>query len=198
MAQNSLSKHAIDSTWSLFLDRDGVINERIPDHYIDKVEDFQFTFNAVEAIRQFSKYFQHVFIVTNQQGIGKELMTHDQLHTVHENMLSQITAAGGWIDNIYYAPELKTVPYNTRKPSPAMALQAKEDFPSIDFKKSIMIGDSISDIEFATNCEMVPILITSKEEAIEKLNFNPQYSILKSKIAGDYSNLWRFWEDLES
>jgi len=123
-------------------------------------------------------------------------MSHEQLHAVHEKMLSEIVRQGGYIDNIYYAPEHKLEPYNTRKPSPAMALQAKEDFPQIDFKKSIMAGDSISDMEFAINTGMHPVLITSKSEDVVSLNEDFRLSDIKKSILADYPNLFRFTEDI--
>ena len=44
-----------------------------------------------------------------------------------------------------------------------MALKAKKEFPDINFEKSIMVGDSLSDIEFGKNAGMVTVYITSEE-----------------------------------
>ena len=61
----------IDASWTLFLDRDGVINHRKMGGYIETIEEFQFLPNVKEAIAGLSQHFQHIFVVTNQQGIGK-------------------------------------------------------------------------------------------------------------------------------
>ena len=72
--------------------------------------------------------------------------------------------SGGRIDSIYHAPQLAEENSIMRKPNIGMALQAKEEFPSINFKKSIMVGDSISDMEFAKNANMFSVLIGQSEE----------------------------------
>ena len=117
-----------------------------------------------EAIKLFSSHFHRVVIVTNQQGISKRLMTEDDLHKVHQHLLQEVQNFGGRIDAIYHAPQLAEENSIMRKPNIGMALQAKEEFPSIDFKKSIMVGDSISDIEFAKNANMFGVLIGQSEK----------------------------------
>ena len=158
---------------TLFLDRDGVINQRIPGDYIKTVSEFQFLPGALEAIVEFSKYFKHIFVVTNQQGIGKGLMTAAQLDAVHHHMLVAIDKAGGRIDQVYYCPELAIHNPNCRKPNPGMAQQAKADFPEIEFETSLMVGDSISDMEFGVNLGMGTVFIEGKGEDPEKLDQLP-------------------------
>ncbi len=154
----------IDSTWTLFLDRDGVINKRLPGRYVQSWEEFEFIEGSLEAIVQLSPLFYKTVVVTNQQGIGKGLMTHEDLHEVHQQMQTSILKAGGKIDQCYYSPFLKTENPPCRKPNTGMALQAQNDFPLIDFTKSIMVGDSISDMEFGERLGMTTIFIEGKEE----------------------------------
>ena len=90
----------IDSSWSLFLDRDGTINKRL-DGYVTKWSEFHFLKQAPEAIGVLAGLFHKIFIVTNQQGIDKELMTHEDLFSVHEKMLEVIEFYDGRIDQIY-------------------------------------------------------------------------------------------------
>ena len=149
----------IDTSWTLFLDRDGVINKKLDEDYVKTIDEFEFLPYALEAIKLFSSHFHRVVIVTNQQGISKRLMTEDDLHKVHQHLLQEVQNFGGRIDAIYHAPQLAEENSIMRKPNIGMALQAKEEFPSIDFKKSIMVGDSISDMEFAKNANMFGVLI---------------------------------------
>lgn len=111
--------------------------------------------------------FQRIVVVTNQQGVGKGLMTEMQLQEVHDFMLQQITKANGRIDQVYYCPKLKIENPSCRKPNTGMAMQAQLDFPEIDFHKSIIVGDSISDMEFGKRLGMKTIFITTKEEEAE-------------------------------
>lgn len=158
-----------DSTWTLFLDRDGVINRRLPGAYIDCIEDFDFSDGALESIASFTKVFGRIIIVTNQQGIGKGLMTTEQLNTVHQHMLSLIKESGGHIDAIYFCPELRSQEDNNRKPNPQMGFEAQKDFPAIDFKKSVMIGDSVSDMLFGIHLDMKTVFVETNPEEVLKL-----------------------------
>ena len=159
-----MSKLKIDTTWTLFLDRDGVINQRIPGQYISTIENFIFTPNALDAIQFFSTHFQTIVVVTNQQGIGKGVMTEQDLNRVHNHMITEIEKMGGHIDKVYFCPLLAKDNPSCRKPNTGMGFQAKKDFPSINFKKSIMVGDSISDMNFGLNLGMKTVFINGKKE----------------------------------
>lgn len=152
-------KERIDNSWTLFLDRDGVINVRLIDDYVKNINEFQFMPGVLDAFRIFAERFGKIIIVTNQQGVGKGLMTLETVDSIHDFMKKMIENQKGRVDAIYVCPQLKTAPDNFRKPNPKMAYMAKNDFPAIDFSKSIMIGDSNSDIEFGHNAGMHTILI---------------------------------------
>ncbi len=176
-----MNKISHQKDWTLFLDRDGVINHRIPGDYVKTTKEFKFIPGSLEAIVRFTNMFQRIVVVTNQQGIGKGLMTEEQLHEVHEHMLIQITKANGHIDKVYYCPKLKTENPPCRKPNTGMALQAQSDFPEIDFKKSIIVGDSISDMEFGKRLGMKTVFISTKEEeadAAAKMEFDLRIACL--------------------
>ena len=149
----------IDKTWTLFLDRDGVINTRLVDDYVKNINEFEFMPGVLDAFRIFAEKFGKIIIVTNQQGVGKGLMTMQDVELVHKFMLKEIENQKGRVDAIYVCPQLKSDPDNFRKPSPKMAYMAQHDFPEIDLEKSIMIGDMNSDLEFGKNCGMYTVFI---------------------------------------
>lgn len=151
---NKLSKD-----WTLFLDRDGVINKRLPDEYVKTPEEFEFIAGTKESMQLLSGFFGRIIVVTNQQGIGKALMTTQMLERIHDRMLTEISLAGGKIDRVYYCPDMATDPANCRKPGGFMAYQAKMDFPEIDFQKSVMVGDSASDIAFGSQLKMTTVYV---------------------------------------
>jgi histidinol-phosphate phosphatase family protein len=153
----------INSAWTLFLDRDGVINKKIDNNYVKQISEFEFLPNALKAIVSFSKIFGRIIVVTNQQGIGKGLMTDQDLQLVHHQLSDAVSKAGGKIDAIYYAPQLAKENSILRKPNIGMGSKAKEDFPEIDFNKSMMVGDSLSDIEFGKRLKMKTVFISDKE-----------------------------------
>ena len=153
----------IDSSWSLFLDRDGVINERIWDGYVLNYEQFVFKAHSLEALKFLTHYFSHTIIVTNQQCVSKNLITVKELDEIHDQMLTEITQFGGKINSIFAATEHKGKTPFRRKPNNIMGLEAQEMFPRIDFTKTIMVGDTDSDIEFGKNLGMKTILMKSAE-----------------------------------
>ncbi len=149
----------IDKSWTLFLDRDGVINTRKMDGYIESVEEFEFSPGVLDALKILKSIFGKIVVVTNQQGIGKGLMTTSQLFEIHEHMLTEVSQYGGHIDRCYFAPDLASPDNSMRKPNGGMALQAQKDFPEIIFSKAVMVGDSDSDIEFGMNLGMKTVRI---------------------------------------
>ena len=159
----SIRNWGINNTWSLFLDRDGVINRRIFGGYITSIEEFEFLPGVEDAIRQFSETFHLVLVVTNQQGIAKGIMEERNLLEIHNYMCDQIYLKGGKIDKCYFAPNLKGAEDDMRKPSSAMADLAKMEFPEIDFKCCVMIGDTDTDIEFGKNLGMKTVRIKTEE-----------------------------------
>ncbi len=172
--------------WTLFLDRDGVINERKVDEYITVWQDFKFLPGVLDALAIFSNIFGRIFIVTNQAGIEKGLMNHEDLEAIHQNMMEYIIYHGGRIDEIYYCPYKPDLDPLCRKPNPGMALEAKKEFPEIEFSKSIMIGDSDSDIAFGNNLGMKTILVGNKADNNFSLpNSIPDFKVSSLKDVAD-------------
>lgn len=163
-----LFKQPITKEWTLFLDRDGVINKRNFEGYVTTPSEFEFLPLAIEGIVKLSRIFGRIIVVTNQQGIGKKIMTERNLSVIHDYMLAMIHDNGGNIDDVFYAANLKGASNDRRKPLPNMGLEAQQKYPEIDFKKSIMVGDTDSDLRFGMNLGMYTVLINSEEPTTEK------------------------------
>lgn len=163
----------IDASWTLFLDRDGVINQRIDEGYVRNVDEFKFIDYVKEAFVLFRQKFGKIIVVTNQQGIGKGIMNEEALHVVHDYMCKELNYA---IDKVYYSPYLSELNHPSRKPNIGMALAAKQDFPSIDFEKAIMVGDTYTDILFGQKAGMKTVLIANPN--IKNINADLQYTSL--------------------
>jgi len=169
----------IDKSWTLFLDRDGVINNKLEDDYVKKWEEFSFTNNAVESISKLSEIFYKIIIVTNQRGIAKGIMSENELTVIHKKMVDEIVRKKGRIDKIYFCPDLSN-DSDCRKPNPGMALKAKLEFPEIDFRKSFIVGDSISDMLFGKKLGMKCAFISenSNEEFLPNEHNDFQFKSL--------------------
>ena len=162
----------IDKTWTLFLDRDGVINKKLENDYVKHWIEFEFLNDVHAALKHLNSVFGKIVVVTNQQGIGKGLYRTEDLELIHKNMKYEIEYLGGRIDNIYFSPYLNQENHPSRKPGIGMALQAKQDFPEIDFSKSIIVGDSMSDMEFGRNAGMKTVYISENDKYDNKIDFN--------------------------
>jgi len=158
----------IDTSWTLFLDRDGVINKRIIGGYVRTWEQFEFIPGVLDGLKILEGIFPKVFIVSNQQGIGKGIMTDQQVMAIHDLMLKAIKIAGGRIDKVYFCPSLKEENSIYRKPNIGMALSARKDFPGINFKKSVMAGDSVSDMIFGKKLRMLTVFLSTDKTEIKK------------------------------
>ena len=174
----------IDTTWTLFLDRDGVINERVFDGYVLSIKDFIFKEGVLEnACLLFGK-FAHVFIVTNQQCVGKGLISKASLDDIHDWMSEQFLKEKAHIDEVFVATELNNKDSRRRKPNLEMGLEAKMKFPNVDFEKSIMIGDTDTDIEFGKNLEMKTVLIESREKCVSSPDVKVSSLTVLNQILG--------------
>jgi len=147
----------VSPSWSLFLDRDGVIN-RDKSPYTLNAAEFEFYDGVPEAIASLKNFFRYIFVVTNQRGVGRQMMTEHDLHGIHEKMLKEISAAGGKIDRIYYCTAVDNA-HPDRKPNPGMALMALRDHPDVDPRKSIIVGNNISDMQFGKNAGFHTVLV---------------------------------------
>jgi D-glycero-D-manno-heptose 1,7-bisphosphate phosphatase len=176
---------SFDKSWTLFLDRDGVINRKRDNDYVKRWEEFEFLPGALEALASLEKVFGHILIVTNQQGIGKGIYTVDDLNEVHRRMMEQIEKAGGRIDRIYFCPGLAKDDPPCRKPNTGMALDAKRDFPSIDLSRSVIVGDSMSDMEMGRNAGMHTVFISEapKRSPLIDLHFDSLLAFSRAAVS---------------
>jgi D-glycero-D-manno-heptose 1,7-bisphosphate phosphatase len=140
---------------TIFLDRDGVINQKAPEgNYIKSLSEFHFLPGVLEAMDILDGLFKYIVVVTNQRGLVRDIFSYDSMKQIHNYMSMAVKR----IDNIYVCPH-ENWNCNCRKPLPGMALQAKKDFPAIDFDKSIVVGDSLTDLHFAHNIGATGFLI---------------------------------------
>jgi D-glycero-alpha-D-manno-heptose 1-phosphate guanylyltransferase len=160
LKQPTLNLQAIDKSWTLFLDRDGVINYEKEEDYILHWQEFKFYEGVKDALRKLSAKFGRLIVVSNQRGVGKGLMTEETLSDIHQKMIAEIGAAGGRIDGIYYCTAIDEKD-SLRKPNPGMAFLAKKDYPGINFDKSIMAGNKPGDMLFGKNAGMYTVYIAT-------------------------------------
>jgi D-glycero-alpha-D-manno-heptose 1-phosphate guanylyltransferase len=150
----------VDKSWTLFLDRDGVINDEIVGTYVLNWEGFKFSPGVLQALKILSQKVGTIVVISNQRGVGKGLMTEADLSDIHKNLLTEVKSAGGRVDHFFYCTEKENTCFN-RKPNPGMALQAASQFPQIDLSKTIMLGNKPSDMRFGRAAGIYTVFVTT-------------------------------------
>ncbi len=133
---------------AVFLDRDGVINEVLTKRvkFVNEPKQFYFLPGVEEAIKSLNEYFDYVFVVTNQGGIGLGYMKARQLDKVHDYMVAELKKKGATIHEVAYCPHKPKAGCECRKPNSKMILDLGEKY-NIDLEKSYMVGDTDTDIQ---------------------------------------------------
>jgi len=135
----------------VFLDRDGVINEKpAPHEYVRNWSEFRFLPNIVDWIRLFNALDYLVIVVSNQRGIARGIMSAADVEEIHRNMLAELAARGALVHDIFYCPH-EQGRCECRKPRPGLVIAAREKW-NIDLAQSVLIGDSDADEQLAANC----------------------------------------------
>ena len=147
LARKPLDLTRIDKTWTLFLDRDGVINNERVGHYVLHWGEFIFSKGVLETFKKLFEKFGRIIVVSNQRGVGKGLMSEADLQSIHLEMQREVEIVGARIDRIYYCTEKDDRDFY-RKPNPGMALKALQEFDDIVPERSVMVGNKPGDMSF--------------------------------------------------
>ena len=175
----------VNENTTLFLDRDGVLNIEKKDDYIKNVDEFIFYEGVKENFHWLNKKFKTIVIVTNQKGIGKGLMTENDLNSIHEHLNIELQKNNAIIHKFYFASSIEN-DSEFRKPNIGMAMQAKKDFPEIDFKNSVMVGNNLSDMEFGKRIGAKTVLV----ETTQKVELPHELIDFKIDNFVDFCNLF--------
>ncbi len=139
---------------AVFMDRDGVLMEEV--HYCGDPAKVRVFPGVPQALRTLKAAGFRTFIITNQSGIGRGLITEAQYHAVQDELLRQL--GPGAIDASYFCPDLPDSGSSRRKPEPGMVLEAAADH-DLDLTASYFIGDKGSDIECGRRAGTRTILV---------------------------------------
>jgi D-glycero-D-manno-heptose 1,7-bisphosphate phosphatase len=157
---------------AFFFDRDGIVNQRIFGGYVTKPEEFILHKQIPEILKFLHNHSYKLILITNQQGVGKGLMTLEELNSVHNYMQELILKnVGICFDEINFCTDLKSTNSFRRKPNPGMILESAQKC-NIDLSKSFMIGDSETDIQAGKSAGVKTIFIS--EEIIQT---TPDYQL---------------------
>jgi D-glycero-D-manno-heptose 1,7-bisphosphate phosphatase len=145
---------------AIFLDRDGVIIENRP-AYVRSWADVEILPQALEALARVKNSGYKIVLITNQAGIGKGLIQPEIAQEINHRLLQEVEKAGGRMDGVFVCPHTPEDGCDCRKPRPGLFFQAEKAL-SIDLSRSIMIGDTLSDLQAAraAGIEKIALVLT--------------------------------------
>jgi D-glycero-D-manno-heptose 1,7-bisphosphate phosphatase len=144
---------------TVFLDRDGVVNEKMPEgEWVTRWNDFKVLPGVIEAIAALKRQGLSVIVLSNQRGIALGRFSEDDVRSIHNRFQQLLQAVGVGVDGFYFCPH-DHGQCSCRKPLPGLFEQAVADRPEIHAHTSVMIGDSNSDMEFGHRLGMMTVFI---------------------------------------
>jgi D-glycero-D-manno-heptose 1,7-bisphosphate phosphatase len=142
---------------TIFLDRDGVINENRAD-YVKSWQEFRFLDGSREAIAKLTQAGHRIIVCTNQAAVARGYVSVETVEEIHRRMLAGIAELGGSIEKIYYCPHAKDENCLCRKPRPGLLLRARDEL-GIDLSDAVFIGDSMTDVRAGLAAGVHSILV---------------------------------------
>jgi len=147
-----------------FLDRDGVLNEKMPEgQYVTRWSEFKVLPGVMEAIGLLNGAGVRVVVVSNQRGVALGLYSEDAVREIHAEFQKMLETSGARVDAFYFCPHDKGQ-CDCRKPLPGMFEKAVADFPTIHAASSVMIGDGLVDIDFGRRLGMKTVFVEGDPE----------------------------------
>ncbi len=160
---------------AVFLDRDGVLNPHIPGGYLLRADDVTLLPGVAAAVRRLNEAGLKVLVISNQQGVGKGLMTLSDLAAIQQRMAALLQQeAGAHLDRCYYSTELASENSPRRKPGPGMLLEAAYDY-GLTLANTVFAGDSPTDIAagHAAGVGQTALLLSGGISAYAPGDFSP-------------------------
>jgi D-glycero-D-manno-heptose 1,7-bisphosphate phosphatase len=156
---------------SILLDRDGVINAKLPENsYVTRASEFYFLPGVFDALPILISLGFILVVVTNQRGIARRKMSHGDLQEIHLFMKNQLRTHGTELNHIYYCPHETYELCPCRKPRPGMLLKAARDL-ALHLPMSYMVGDSPSDVAAGHNATARTVRIAKEPDRSAHLTF---------------------------
>ena len=150
---------------AVFLDRDGVINEKRDDH-VKNISEFKIFSGVGDAIKLLRDKGYLVIIITNQSAIGRKIISEKKLEEIHTELKNYLNQHDTYVESIYYCPHTPEENCSCRKPKPGLLIKATNDF-GINLEESYFIGDSESDLNAAKEAICKGILLENDQTLLE-------------------------------
>ena len=155
---------------TVFVDRDGVINQERSD-YVKSISELEIYPNVAKNIKLLKDAGFLVVVITNQSAVNRGIVTPEMINQIHNSIQNHLKKYGTFLDGFYYCPHTPNENCNCRKPKSGLLEKAILEL-NIDLNSSWMIGDSDSDIEAADSIGSKAIKFSdnfSLDNAVQKI-----------------------------
>jgi D-glycero-D-manno-heptose 1,7-bisphosphate phosphatase len=171
---------------AVFLDRDGVLNEYLPGDYVKRPEEMKVLPGAPDAVRALNRAGLPVFVISNQQGVAKGLMSGDDLARVDALLHEAVAAGGGRIERSYYCPHAADAACACRKPQAGLLLRAADEH-GLDLAASFFVGDTDTDAAAARAAGVgrFVLVLTGKHRGAEVAADRALFPVAPDFVAAD-------------
>jgi D-glycero-D-manno-heptose 1,7-bisphosphate phosphatase len=156
--------------WHVILDRDGVLNHQVEvSGYVREPSEFHWLPGALEGLAILRGAGVRLSVATNQSGVGRGLMSLEQLKAVHRQMQAVASHHGGALDAVLFCSHAPQAQCQCRKPGPGLILTAVAQ-ANIPAAETLVIGDDQRDVEAAWRAGVKAALVrTGKGRQTEEL-----------------------------
>ncbi len=182
-------------TPALFLDRDGTINEEVD--FLTNPDHIHLLAGAAGALREAQAAGYKIFIITNQSGIARGLLTEGRLGEIHNALIAQLKTEQVTVDGIYYCPhhpDYGEPPYRRecgcRKPKTGMIEEAAKDF-DLDLGRSYIIGDRMIDVQTG-NAAGIPAILVLTGYGRDEVEMCRKHGAVMAYVAEDLADAVRY------
>ena len=141
----------------LFIDRDGTILREPEDEQIDSLSKFHFLPGAIGALRILRGLPYRLVLASNQDGLGTPAFPEETFRPCHELMLETLSGEGVTFDDERIDVTFPADGAPTRKPGTALFKDYLDG--TYDMAGSYVIGDRLTDVQFAKNLGAQAILL---------------------------------------
>jgi histidinol-phosphate phosphatase family protein len=178
----------------VFLDRDGVLNVYLPGDYVKSPGELRLLPGAAAAVRRLNDAGLPNFVISNQQGVAKGVMSQDDLDAVdaalHDALRSE---AGAWIVRSYYCPHASSAGCDCRKPQAGLILRAAAEY-GIDLAASCFVGDTETDAQAARAAGVgrFVLVLTGKHTAPAVAEDASRFPVPPDHVAADLDEAARW------
>ena len=183
----------------LFIDRDGTIvkEAKAPDYVLDTFEELEFYPEVFRYLGKIARNLDYELVmVTNQDGLGTKTLPTETFWNIHNKIMKAFENEGIVFSKVFIDDSYPEDRKPTRKPGIEMVREYINN-PKYNLKNSFMIGDRLTDMEFAKNLEAKGIFINN-DEALGANEINAKREELNNIIALQTTSWKEIYEFLKN